>query len=111
MSKSEGLPPKVGHILRLAKIIRDVNGNNGLGAAALAEKILEHPSWRLVAPDCVHEAVLEDEELVERALKIVDDADHCSELGYFLSKDSSEYETFLEILRDTAKKAGARQDA
>jgi hypothetical protein len=36
------LPPKVGHILKLAEIIREVDGSNSLGAAALAEAILSH---------------------------------------------------------------------
>jgi hypothetical protein len=38
------LPPKVGHIIRLAEIIREVDGSHSLGAAALAEAILSH-SW------------------------------------------------------------------
>ncbi len=36
------LPPKVGHILKLADIIREVDGSNSLGASALAEAILSH---------------------------------------------------------------------
>mgnify|MGYP007069472618 CR=1 FL=1 len=40
---SESLPPKIGHILRLAEIIREVDGNHDLGASALAERILSHP--------------------------------------------------------------------
>jgi hypothetical protein len=40
-----GLPPRVGHILRLAEIIREVDGNHDLGAAALAEAILAHPGF------------------------------------------------------------------
>jgi hypothetical protein len=39
----EVLPPRVGHILRLAEIIRAVDGNHDKGAAALAEAILSHP--------------------------------------------------------------------
>jgi hypothetical protein len=39
----EPLPPRVGHILRLAEIIREVDGNHDKGAAALAEAILSHP--------------------------------------------------------------------
>ena len=35
----------IGHILRLAEIIREVDGGNQLGAAALAEAILEHPGF------------------------------------------------------------------
>jgi hypothetical protein len=42
----QGLPPRVGHILRLAEIIREVDGNHGKGAAALAEAILSHPGSR-----------------------------------------------------------------
>ena len=42
--KPEGLPPRVGHILRLAEIIREVDGNHDKGAAALAEAILAHPA-------------------------------------------------------------------
>ena len=38
------LPPKVGHIIRLAEIIREVDGWHSLGAAALAEAILSH-NW------------------------------------------------------------------
>jgi hypothetical protein len=36
------LPPKVGHILILAGIIREVDVSHSLGAAALAEAILSH---------------------------------------------------------------------
>jgi hypothetical protein len=44
----DDLPPRVGHVLRLAEIIRKVDGSHGLGAAALAEAILSHPGsrWR-----------------------------------------------------------------
>jgi hypothetical protein len=42
---SPGLPPRVGHILRLAEIIREVDGNHDLSAAALAEAILAHPGF------------------------------------------------------------------
>jgi hypothetical protein len=44
----DDLPPRVGHVLRLAEIIREVDGSHGLGAAALAEAILSHPGsrWR-----------------------------------------------------------------
>jgi hypothetical protein len=38
------LPPKVGYIIRLAEIIREVDGSHSLGASALAEAILSH-SW------------------------------------------------------------------
>ena len=44
MPNSTPLPPKVGHILRLAEIIREVDGNHDKGAAALAEAILSHPA-------------------------------------------------------------------
>ena len=42
------LPPRVGHVLRLAEIIREVDGGHDLGAAALAEAILSHAGsmWR-----------------------------------------------------------------
>lgn len=40
--------PRVGHILRLAEIIREVDGNHSLGAAALAEAILSHPQIGMV---------------------------------------------------------------
>ena len=36
------LPPRIGHVLRLAEIIREVDGNHDKGAAALAEAILSH---------------------------------------------------------------------
>jgi hypothetical protein len=42
---SPGLPPRVGRILRLAEIIREVDGKHDLGAAALAEAILAHPGF------------------------------------------------------------------
>ena len=38
--------PDVDYILKLAKIIRDVDGNHDKGAAALAEAILSHPDSR-----------------------------------------------------------------
>ena len=41
----DDLPPRVGHILRLAEIIREVDGKHDLGAAALAEAILAHPGF------------------------------------------------------------------
>ena len=42
----QGLPPRVGHILRLAEIIREVDGSHDKGAAALAEAILSHSGSR-----------------------------------------------------------------
>jgi hypothetical protein len=39
------VPPDVDHILRLADIIRAVDGNHDKGAAALAEAILSHPDF------------------------------------------------------------------
>ena len=38
--------PPVENILTLAAIIREVDGSNSLGAAALAEQILQHPHTR-----------------------------------------------------------------
>ena len=46
----DGLPPRVGHILRLAEIIREVDGSHNLGASALAEAILSHPGARWGRP-------------------------------------------------------------
>jgi hypothetical protein len=42
---------ETGRILRLAEIIRDVDGNHDKGAAALAESILSHPGIRSVGLD------------------------------------------------------------
>lgn len=44
--------PDTEDVLTLAAIIREVNGNNRLGAAALAEAILAHPGsrWHPAAP-------------------------------------------------------------
>jgi len=47
---SPGLPPRVGHILRLAEIIEEVDLKSDrntfvVGAAALAEAILAHPGF------------------------------------------------------------------
>jgi hypothetical protein len=39
------LPPRTGHIFRLAEIIREVNGNHDKGAIALAMAILSHPGF------------------------------------------------------------------
>ena len=39
------LPPRVGHVLRLAEIIWEVRGSGGLGSTALAEAILAHPGF------------------------------------------------------------------
>ena len=38
--------PATLHVLKLAEIIREVDGGNRLGAAALAEAILSHPGSR-----------------------------------------------------------------
>lgn len=38
-------------VLNLAAIIREVDGNNSKGAAALAESILEHPGFRAALAD------------------------------------------------------------
>jgi hypothetical protein len=45
-SEAVDLPPRVGYVLRLAEIIREVDGNHDKGAAALAEAILDHPDSR-----------------------------------------------------------------
>ena len=45
VTATPALPPRVGHILRLAEIIREVDGKHDLGAAALAEAILKHPDF------------------------------------------------------------------
>ena len=53
-----GLPPRRGHVFRLAEIIREVDGNHDKGAAALAEAILSHPGsrWRpAIEPEPVSE--------------------------------------------------------
>jgi hypothetical protein len=42
---SPGLRPSVDHLRRLAEIIREVDGGNRLGAAALAKAILAHPGF------------------------------------------------------------------
>lgn len=47
--------PDVDHILRLAEIIRRVDGSHNLGAAALAEAILSHPGARAVLARYAHQ--------------------------------------------------------
>jgi hypothetical protein len=49
----QGLMPEVDDILRLAAIIRRVDGNHDKGAAALAEAILSHPDsrWQHAQPE------------------------------------------------------------
>ena len=49
----QGPMPEVDDILRLAAIIREVDGNNDKGAAALAEAILSHPDsrWQHAQPE------------------------------------------------------------
>lgn len=42
-ARSEPLPPPVCHVLRLAQIIREVNGNHDKMSTELAEAILSHP--------------------------------------------------------------------
>ena len=37
--------PRVGHVIRLAKIISEVDPSNELNATALAEAILRHPDF------------------------------------------------------------------
>ena len=110
MSKSEKLPPKVGHILRLAEIIRNVDGSHKLGAAALAEAILSHPDWPLVAPIDALKPLLTDDELVERATCALDRYELGSELAYFLHEWSDEYEPLMLMLRAVAQKAEGGQE-
>jgi len=56
-SADDELPPKIGHILKLAAIIREVDGNHSLGAAALAEAILSHRHSRWIpAKDSMSQA-------------------------------------------------------
>jgi hypothetical protein len=95
----QGLMPEVDDILRLAEIIRRVDGNHDKGAAALAEAILSHPDCSYDSPaiepepqgpSLAHEAYVAfvqickgnsddagtyeaDEELVRRALKRLSD--------------------------------------
>jgi hypothetical protein len=49
----QGPMPEVDDILRLAAIIRRVDGNHDKGAAALAEAILSHPDsrWQHAQPE------------------------------------------------------------
>ena len=51
--ESQGPMPEVDDILRLAAIIRRVDGNHDKGAAALAEAILSHPDsrWQHAQPE------------------------------------------------------------
>jgi hypothetical protein len=56
----EGLLPRVGHILRLAEIIREVDGNHDKGTAALAEAILSHPGSRWQPSTPISQEVLGD---------------------------------------------------
>jgi hypothetical protein len=51
--KPQGPMPEVDDILRLAAIIRRVDGNHDKGAAALAEAILSHPDsrWQHAKPE------------------------------------------------------------
>ena len=44
-----GMPIAPEQIDLLALIIREVDGNHDKGSAALAEAILSHPDWRIVA--------------------------------------------------------------
>ena len=65
-SEVVGLPPRVGHILRLSEIIREVDGSHDKGAVALAEAILSHPGscWGrpAIAPISVSERKPEEKD-------------------------------------------------
>ena len=54
-----GEVPRIGHILRLAEIIREVDGRHDKGAAALAEAILSHPGICSAGLAALDEAVSE----------------------------------------------------
>ena len=61
------------HILKLAEIIREVDGGNRLGAAALAEAILSHPGSRWspaveAAPSLLTRALAGDKEAARQFL-------------------------------------------
>ena len=51
---TDGEVPRIGHILRLAEIIREVDGKHDKGAAALAEAILSHPGIRSAGLTAAH---------------------------------------------------------
>ena len=58
------MTPDTDHILKLALIIREVDGGNRLGAAALAEAILSHPGSRWSPATQPEPEELTDEELL-----------------------------------------------
>ena len=75
-----GEVPRIGHILRLAEIIREVDGRHDKGAAALAEAILSHPGICSAGLAALAQPVAEgptDEELL-RTYGIAK-RDHCYE--------------------------------
>jgi hypothetical protein len=73
---ADGEVPRIGHILRLAEIIREVDGKHDKGAAALAEAILSHPGIRSagLTADLLAEPPAEgptDEDLVEALRRLL----------------------------------------
>jgi hypothetical protein len=68
----QGPMPEVDDILRLAAIIRRVDGNHDKGAAALAEAILSHPDsrWQHAQPEPQGPT---DEELMALAVAVFED--------------------------------------
>ena len=88
-------------ILRLAAIIREVDGNHSKGAAALAESILDHPGFRVIlakadepaVPECREPAAvtgqLSDEELLKLAQQWLTEGhhqDYCSATNHAIAQ-------------------------
>lgn len=84
---------ETGRILRLAKIIRDVDGNHDKGAAALAEAILSHPDIR--------SAWLDAEPVAANASgPSLDDLDRLCKKHEFHYEDDHSLQCLLNIVRD-----------
>jgi hypothetical protein len=76
----QGPMPEVDDILRLAAIIRRVDGNHDKSAAALAEAILSHPDsrWQHAQPEPQGPT---DEELIEPVVWMIDEGVYYNNKG------------------------------
>jgi hypothetical protein len=80
-------------VLTLAAIIRQVDGGNRMGAAALAEAILSHRAWPALLPSPTREAGPLPQAPTDEDLD-----DLCAEFS-FLTDDEESYDSLIEMFR------------
>jgi len=106
----EAIDPDADDVQVLAAIVREVDGSNRLGAAALAEAILSHPLWPELLPPAAptREAAPVEQQGAEISDEELDDL--CSKFSFFTDDDESK-DLLFEMLRTVWARAQAARPA